>query len=579
VAWIAAIVKPGAQGRATIHPLNFHDSHTVLRTLALGLTVSAYLAAANYPDPVEADWTTKNFRFTTGEVLPELRLHYYAIGKPVRDSSGVVRNAVLIMHGTTGSGKGFLSEQFGGHLFGPSQLLDATKYYIILPDAIGHGKSSKPSDGLHMRFPKYTYDDMVRADHLLLTEGLGVNHLRLVMGTSMGAMHSWVWGEMYPDFMDALMPLASQPVEIAGRNRAMRKMIVDALEHDPEWNNGEYTKPPVHGLTAAMYVMSIMTSSPLQMQKRYPTRESADEMVEKTIEERVARQDANDMIYAYESSRFYNPEPHLGKIKAPLLAINSADDQVNPPELGIGEREIKKVKHGRFILIPISDETRGHGTHSLPSVWGKYLSELLAQTALRNPNDPVWTRPAPEVYRVKLATTKGSIVLEVSRGLAPHGADRFYHLVEEGFYNDSRFFRVIASRFAQFGVAGDPAIATVWREARIPDDPPRTSNVRGTFAFAMTGPDARTTQVYINTGYQSRLDAEGFAPFGKIVEGMDVVDRLYSGYGERSGGGMRGGQQQRLFEEGNAWLDREFPLLDKILAAEILTSNETRKTW
>ncbi len=552
--------------------LNLHESRTPLRAVAFIFTFAVCLAAANYPDPVEADWIAKNFRFTTGEVLPELRLHYYAIGKPVRDSGGTVRNAVLIMHGTTGSGKGFLSEQFGGHLFGPGQLLDAAKYYIILPDAIGHGKSSKPSDGLHMRFPKYTYDDMVRADYLLMTEGLSVNRLRLVMGTSMGAMHTWVWGEMYPDFMDALMPLASQPVEIAGRNRALRKMIVDAIEHDPEWNNGEYSKPPVHGLTAAMYVMSIMTSSPLQMQKRYPTRESADEMVEKTIEERVARQDANDMIYAYESSRFYNPEPNLGTIQAPLVAINSADDQVNPPELGIGEREIKKVKHGRFILIPISGETRGHGTHSLPAVWGKYLSELLAQTALRNPADPVWTRPAPEVYRVKIDTTKGSIVLEVSRALATRGADRFYHLVEGGFYNDSRFFRVIAGRFAQFGIAGDPAIAGVLREVHIPDDPARASNVRGTFAFAMTGPDTRTTQVYINTGDQSRLDAEGFAPFGKVVEGMDVVDRLYSGYGERSGGGMRAGHQLRLFEEGNAWADREFPLLDRILRAEVLSS-------
>ena len=540
-----------------------------LKTLVFVLALSACLTAANYPDPVEADWIARDFRFTTGEILPELRLHYAAIGKPVRDANGVVRNAVLIMHGTTGSGKGFLSEQFGGHLFGPGQLLDATKYYIILPDAIGHGKSSKPSDGLHMRFPKYTYDDMVRADYLLVTAGLGVNHLRLVMGTSMGAMHTWVWGEMFPDFMDALMPLASQPVEIAGRNRVLRKMIVDAIEHDPEFNNGEYTKPPIHGLTAAMYVMSIMTSSPLQMQKRYPTRESADEMLEEAIEERVARQDANDMIYAYESSRFYNPEPNLGKIKAPLVAINSADDQVNPPELGIGEREIRKVRHGRFILIPIGDETRGHGTHSLPAIWGKHLAELLAETALRDPNDPVWTRPAPEVYRVKIETTKGSIVLEVTRALGPRGADRFYHLVEAGFYNDSRFYRVIAGRFAQFGVAGDPMIAAVWRDDRIPDDPVRASNVRGTFAYAMTGPDARTTQIYINTGDQSKLDAGGFAPFGKVIEGMEVVDHLYSGYGERSGGGMRAGHQRRLFEEGNAWIDREFPLVDRLLRATV----------
>jgi homoserine O-acetyltransferase len=338
------------------------------------------LLAADYPAPVEADFIARDFHFSTGETLPELRLHYTTLGKPVRDARGVVRNAVLITHGTGGTGKAFLSANFGDRLFGPGQLLDATKYYIILPDAIGHGKSSKPSDGLHMRFPKYTYDDMVKADYLLLTEGLGVNHLRLAMGTSMGAMHTWVLGEMYPDFADALMPLASQPVEIAGRNRELRKMIIEAIEQDPEWKGGEYTKPPMHGLICAQYILSFMTSSPLQLQKQYPTRESVDKLVETSFPERAARQDANDMIYAFDSSRFYNPEPNLGKIKAPLLAINSADDQVNPPELGIGEREIRKVPHGRFILIPISDQTRGHGTHSLPSVWGNYLAEFLKQT-------------------------------------------------------------------------------------------------------------------------------------------------------------------------------------------------------
>lgn len=339
------------------------------------------LAAATFPAPVEADWSTKNFRFVTGEVLPELRLHYTTVGKPQSDANGVVRNAVLIMHGTTGTGKAFLSETFGGQLFGPGQILDATKYYIILPDGIGHGKSSKPSDGMHMRFPKYTYDDMVRAQYLLVTEGLGVNHLRLVMGTSMGAMHTWVWGETYPDFMDALMPLASQPVEIAGRNRELRKMIVDCIERDPAWNNGDYTTNPVQGMISALYVMSFMTSSPLQMQKQYPTREKVDEMVDKTFPTRAARTDANDMIYAYEASRLYNPEPDLAKIKAPLMAVNSADDQVNPPELGIGEREIKKVPHGQFILIPTSDQTRGHGTHSIPAIWGKYLAQLMEESA------------------------------------------------------------------------------------------------------------------------------------------------------------------------------------------------------
>jgi homoserine O-acetyltransferase len=338
------------------------------------------LSAADFPAPVDGNWIAKNFEFTTGEKLPELRIHYTTVGKPVRDAQGVVRNAVLIMHGTTGTGRAFLSQTFGGQLFGAGQLLDATKYYIILPDGIGHGQSSKPSDGMHMHFPKYTYDDMVRADYLLLTEGLGVNHLRLTMGTSMGAMHTWVFGEMYPDFMDALMPLASQPVEIAGRNREMRKMIIEAIEKDPEWKGGDYTKPPIYGLTCALYVMSFMTSSPLQMQKQYPTRESMDKFVETSFPARAAHTDANDFIYAYDASRFYNPEPNLGKIKAPLYAVNSADDQVNPPELGIGEREIKKVAHGRFILIPTSDKTRGHGTHSMPAIWGNYLAELLKES-------------------------------------------------------------------------------------------------------------------------------------------------------------------------------------------------------
>ena len=351
-----------------------------MKTAILFAVLSSLAVAADFPAPVEGDFVTKNFRFVTGETLPELKIHYTTLGKPVKDASGRTTNAVLITHGTGGTGRAFLSPTFGGQLFGAGQLLDANKYYIVMPDGIGHGKSSKPSDGMHMRFPKYTYDDMVKADYLMLTEGLGVNHLRLAMGTSMGAMHTWVLGEMYPDFMDALMPLASQPVEIAGRNRELRKFIINAIEMDPEWKGGEYTKQPVYGLTCASYFLSIMTSVPLQMQKQYPTRESVDKMVDATFPERVARLDANDMIYAFDASRLYNPEPKLGTIKAPLLAINSADDQVNPPELGIGEREIKKVKHGKFILIPISDQTRGHGTHSLPAVWGKYLAEFLKET-------------------------------------------------------------------------------------------------------------------------------------------------------------------------------------------------------
>ncbi|HXK05923.1 MAG TPA: alpha/beta fold hydrolase [Verrucomicrobiae bacterium] len=337
--------------------------------------------AAEFPTPVEGDLVVHDFQFTTGETLPELRMHYTTIGAPKKDANGVTTNAVLIMHGTGGSGRGFLSQTFGGQLFGAGQLLDATKYFIILTDDIGHGRSSKPSDGLHMKFPHYTYTDMVHGEYRVVTEGLGVNHLRLVMGTSMGAMHTWMWGEMYPDFMDALMPLASAPVEIGGRNRMLRKMIIDSIQHDPNWNNGEY-KGPLHNMVAAQFALFIMTSSPLQLLKQAPTREQADAAFERRFYGEQARPtDANDMLYHYDCSRDYNPQPELEKIKAPLYAINSADDQVNPPELGILEREIKRVPRGRYILIPTSDETRGHGTHSLPAIWGKYLAELLQESA------------------------------------------------------------------------------------------------------------------------------------------------------------------------------------------------------
>ncbi|MBO0799682.1 MAG: alpha/beta fold hydrolase, partial [Blastocatellia bacterium] len=328
----------------------------------------------------EGDFTIRDFRFESGESLPELKLHYRTLGSPRKDAAGVVRNAVLILHGTTGTGAQFLSRQFAGVLFGPGQLLDTAKYFIVLPDGIGHGKSSKPSDGLHMRFPKYNYDDMVTAHYRLLTEHLGVNHLRLVMGTSMGGMQTWVWGEKYPDFMDALMPLASLPVQIAGRNRMIRRMIMDSIKNDPEWKNGEYTTQPLRGLTSAIYGMMFMTSSPLQMQKEAPTREEADREFDQRVPAALKSKDANDMIYQFDASRDYNPAPKLETIKAPLIAINSADDQVNPPELGIAEREIKRVKRGRFILIPISDRTRGHGTHSLPELWKQYLAELLDQS-------------------------------------------------------------------------------------------------------------------------------------------------------------------------------------------------------
>jgi homoserine O-acetyltransferase len=343
------------------------------------LVVWAQPPTPSYPNQVAGNFVVRNFKFHSGETLDELRLHYTTIGKPVRDAAGHVSNAVLILHGTGGTGEAFLRANFGGELFGPGQPLDAASYFLILPDGIGHGKSSKPSDGLHGRFPHYDYEDMVRAQFRLLEEALSVDHLRLVMGTSMGAMHTWVWGYLYPHAMDALMPLASAPVEIAGRNRMFRAMIIQAIRGDPEWNGGEYAAQPVNGLVAAEYSLWMMTSSPLQLQKVNPTRDKADAAVSE-LRERAKQLDANDMLYQFEASGDYNPEPHLGEIRAPLWAVNSADDEVNPPELGQVARGIQKVPDGRYILIPTSDQTRGHGTHSQAAVWRQYLVDLLRLT-------------------------------------------------------------------------------------------------------------------------------------------------------------------------------------------------------
>jgi len=334
----------------------------------------------NYPAPVEGDYVIQNFHFRSGGTLPEMKIHYRTIGTPVRDNSGVVRNAVLIGHGTGGAGTQFLSPQFANVLFGPGQLLDAAKYYIILADGIGHGNSSKPSDGMHAKFPHYTYDDMVAAQYELLTKKLGVHHLRLVMGTSMGGMQTWVWGETYPDFMDALMPLASNPVEIAGRNRIWRRMAMDAIRDDPEWLGGEYKAQPMRALTAAENLLLLAGSAPLFWQKQAPTRDAADKFYADRVKAAVARLDANNLLYQLDASREYNPAPKLETIKAPLIAVNSADDFINPPELGMIEREIKRVKRGRFVMIPISDQTRGHGTHTIAAIWQEYLKELLAES-------------------------------------------------------------------------------------------------------------------------------------------------------------------------------------------------------
>jgi homoserine O-acetyltransferase len=344
--------------------------------LALPVLLAATHAAAQYPDPVPGDFVLRDFRFATGETLPELRLHYVTIGDPRRDAGGVVRNAVLILHGTGGTGRQFLSRNFADVLFKPGGVLDARSHYIILPDGIGHGQSSRPSEGLHARFPRYTYADMVTAQYRLVTEGLAVNHLRLVMGTSMGGMHTWMWGEMYPGFMDGLVPMASVPAQIAGRNRMWRKMILDSLRNDPAWNGGEYTTQPP-GLEGAIRILVLMAGSTVQAQKDAPTRDAADKLLAEQMRSRSNGVDANDMLYYFDASREYDPSPGLERITAPLLAINSADDLINPPELGLMERLMPRVASGKYVLLPITSETRGHGTHSWPALWQQYLKAFL----------------------------------------------------------------------------------------------------------------------------------------------------------------------------------------------------------
>src|SRR5881296_3220224 len=357
------------------------NMNPIIRIFAFPVCILAasVASAGDYPPPREGDYTIPGFKFQSGETLPQLRLHYRTLGKLEKNAQGKTTNAVLIMHGTTGSGAQFIRSEFAGALFGKDQPLDATKFFIVLPDGIGHGKSSKPSDGMHAKFSRYGYLDMVEAQYRLLTEGLGVNHARLVMGTSMGGMHTWVWGELHPDFMDVLMPLASLPTQISGRNRAWRRIIIDSIRNDPAWNGGEYkTQPP--SLRTAAEILWFMSSNPVLRQKEAPTLAKADEVLDKFVEGIVKTDDANDVLYAVEASHDYDPGPNLEKIRAPLLAINSADDLINPPELGILEREIKRVPKGREVVIPMSDKTRGHGSHTIAALWKDELVNLLKET-------------------------------------------------------------------------------------------------------------------------------------------------------------------------------------------------------
>jgi len=354
------------------------NMNPTIRVFALLLFIldASFASATDYPVPTEGDYTIRDFKFASGETLPELRLHYRTLGKPEKDANGQTRNAVLIMHGTNGSGAQFIRPEFAGELFGKDQPLDATKFFIVLPDEVGHGKSSKPSDGMHAKFPRYGYIDMVEAQYRLLTEGLDVNRARLVMGTSMGGMHTWLWGELHPDFMDALMPLASLPTQISGRNRGWRRVIIDAIRNDPDWHDGDYTAQPPSLRTAAE-MLWFMSSNPVLRQKEAPTLTSTDEVLNKFVDDYMKTGDANDVLYAVEASHDYDPSPNLEKIRAPLLAINSADDLINPPELGILEREIKRVPKGRAVIIPLSDKTRGHGSHTIAALWKDKLLKLL----------------------------------------------------------------------------------------------------------------------------------------------------------------------------------------------------------
>ena len=333
--------------------------------------LSAAAAAA------EGDYVIDNFRFASGETLPELRLHYTALGKPHRDAHGHIDNAVLILHGTGGSGRSLLADRFADVLFGQGQLLDSSRYFLILPDAIGHGQSSKPSDGLHARFPHYSYADMVAAQYALVSQGLQIDHLRLIMGTSMGCMHVWMWGETRPDFVDALMPLACLPVQIAGRNRLWRDLVTDAIRADPQWLQGEYKSEPLDSLRTAAGLLLIAGSAPIQMQLTLPTRDAADRFMQQYMERELKDLDANDLLYQVDSSRDYDPSADLEKIRAPVMWVNSADDFINPPELAIAEREVKRLRSGRFVLLPASDQTHGHGTHTWAAVWQQYLRQLL----------------------------------------------------------------------------------------------------------------------------------------------------------------------------------------------------------
>lgn len=351
----------------------------ISKAISVLLLTAAIPATAQTPPTKEADAVLKDFTFRSGETLPEVRMHYTTLGTPHRNAKGEIDNAVMVLHGTGGSGKQFLSPQFAGELYGPGQPLDITRYFIILPDNIGHGRSSKPSNGMKMAFPAYDYDDMVEAQRRMLVEGLGVKKLKLILGTSMGCMHAFVWGETHPDFAERLAPFACLPVEIAGQNRMWRKMAIDAIKADPVWNRGNYTAQPPMGLRTAADLLILAGANPLALQQQFPTRAASEANLEQAFARTAQDRDANDLIYQLDASRTYNPWPGLEKITARMLWINSADDFINPPGYGITEAATKRLKNARFILIPATAETKGHGTHTWAKFWKDDLAKLMAE--------------------------------------------------------------------------------------------------------------------------------------------------------------------------------------------------------
>jgi len=352
--------------------------------LAAGAALAATAAPAQAPDYAaqlrDADIVLRDFRFADGERLPELRIHYATLGTPHRGADGETDNAVMVLHGTGGTGRQFLAPQFANELYGPGQPLDIRRFFVILPDGIGHGRSSKPSDGLHMRFPKYDYADMVEAQRRMLVEGLGVHKLRLLMGTSMGCMHGFVWAEAHPDFVRAMMPMACLPTEIAGHNRMWRDAAITGIEADPAWLGGEYRSEPIQGLRTAVSLLQVAGFAPLYLQKAYPTKAAADAYIEDRIAKDLPTRDANDLVYQLDASRTYNPWPGLDRIRAPIVWVNSEDDFINPPGYGIAEEAARRMRSARYILVRATSDTRGHGTHTWAKFWRQELVDLLART-------------------------------------------------------------------------------------------------------------------------------------------------------------------------------------------------------